>query len=460
MHARKLPRLNSEPYREEYENYNKNKFRTFNHQRNSPEKESDSSMFNKSYRDRDQRDYNKYRKSSSREDRDRSPRERKWDCKEKEVERLTSCGDWSEHKSSSGKRYYYNCKTEVSQWEKPREWVEQERAARQAGSAASPTDSTPRLAASRSNSIKDKRCDWPERVVVESTENNISRSAPPAAATAAKLHCDTTLRGSQDKHASSPYAHSRQRDRAGDDGGGGGGGDATPTSEGESAGPPSYTAAAAAAQHHLHPSGAVSLSAAIQRITAQHTASLAVRIAGWNSPLSSSSQSPPTPTQNEQTLQQAVVSPLQQLQTATVTLTPSLARLYREDLISHVQGWPAEQVERGSHRLGDEAHQIASHGITRVSAELKMARSLVRLAEIQATLQEQRILFLRQQMLDLEQRHTTTSTTTTSSSTVTSHHSSSSHASIPSDSLSPLDSNSHHYHHLHHHHQSEAGDQR
>ncbi|XP_059160961.1 WW domain-containing adapter protein with coiled-coil-like isoform X2 [Physella acuta] len=35
------------------------------------------------------------------------------------------CGDWSEHISSSGKRYYYNCKTEVSQWEKPNEWISQ-----------------------------------------------------------------------------------------------------------------------------------------------------------------------------------------------------------------------------------------------------------------------------------------------------------------------------------------------
>ena len=35
---------------------------------------------------------------------------------------LRLCGDWSEHISSSGKKYYYNCKTEVSQWEKPREW--------------------------------------------------------------------------------------------------------------------------------------------------------------------------------------------------------------------------------------------------------------------------------------------------------------------------------------------------
>lgn len=41
-----------------------------------------------------------------------------------------------------------------------------------------------------------------------------------------------------------------------------------------------------------------------------------------------------------------------------------------------------------------------------VSADLKMARSLVRLAEIQATLQEQRILFLRQQMTDLERMET------------------------------------------------------
>ncbi|XP_068751451.1 WW domain-containing adapter protein with coiled-coil-like [Montipora capricornis] len=34
---------------------------------------------------------------------------------------------WSQHTSSSGKVYYYNCKTEKSQWEKPKEWVERER---------------------------------------------------------------------------------------------------------------------------------------------------------------------------------------------------------------------------------------------------------------------------------------------------------------------------------------------
>lgn len=41
-------------------------------------------------------------------------------------------------------------------------------------------------------------------------------------------------------------------------------------------------------------------------------------------------------------------------------------------------------------RLAEEAHSVGSLVMTRVSAELKMARSLVRLAEIQATLHEQR----------------------------------------------------------------------
>lgn len=35
---------------------------------------------------------------------------------------LRACADWTEHLSSSGKIYYYNCKTEVSRWDKPKEW--------------------------------------------------------------------------------------------------------------------------------------------------------------------------------------------------------------------------------------------------------------------------------------------------------------------------------------------------
>lgn len=89
-------------------------------------------------------------------------------------------------------------------------------------------------------------------------------------------------------------------------------------------------------------------------------------------------------------------------------ITPSLSRLYRESLISHVIGWPAESVEKACQRVNEDHSNLSNHHITRVSAELKMARSLVRLAEIQATLQEQRIMFLRQQSHDLETMKTQT----------------------------------------------------
>lgn len=115
---------------------------------------------------RDSRDYGKYSRKENREERerDRSPRDRKWDYKEKSREkegegsRITTCGDWTEHYSSSRKKYYYNCKTEVSQWEKPKEWADLEKS-RQGGNLQSGKE-------------------------------------------AAKLNCDRNVRGSQDKHSS------------------------------------------------------------------------------------------------------------------------------------------------------------------------------------------------------------------------------------------------------------------
>jgi hypothetical protein len=66
--------------------------------------------------------------------------------------------------------------------------------------------------------------------------------------------------------------------------------------------------------------------------------------------------------------------------------------------------------------VNDDHSNLSNHHITRVSAELKMARSLVRLAEIQATLQEQRIMFLRQQSHDLDTMKTQTMLEATSGS--------------------------------------------
>ncbi|KAB0369969.1 hypothetical protein FD755_017931 [Muntiacus reevesi] len=53
-----------------------------------------------------------------------------------------SADDWSEHISSSGKKYCNSCQTEVSQWEKPKEWLEREE--RQKGTSKMAVNSFPK----------------------------------------------------------------------------------------------------------------------------------------------------------------------------------------------------------------------------------------------------------------------------------------------------------------------------
>ena len=52
-----------------------------------------------------------------------------------------------------------------------------------------------------------------------------------------------------------------------------------------------------------------------------------------------------------------------------IQLTPSLSRLYKEQLIGHVLAWPAEHVERGINKVGEDANQISNHAITKVSSK-------------------------------------------------------------------------------------------
>lgn len=86
----------------------------------------------------------------------------------------------------------------------------------------------------------------------------------------------------------------------------------------------------------------------------------------------------------------------------TFTPTPALAVHFNENLIKHVQGWPADHAEKQASRLREEAHTMGSIYMSENCTELKNLRSLVRVCEIQATLREQRILFLRQQIKELE----------------------------------------------------------
>ncbi|XP_056375393.1 WW domain-containing adapter protein with coiled-coil isoform X3 [Hyla sarda] len=119
----------------------------------------------------------------------------------------------------------------------------------------------------------------------------------------------------------------------------------------------------------------------------------------------SSQRSPsPSPNHTSSTCASSTSSVTQNTsaRSSSCSLTPTLAAYFNENLIKHVQGWPADHAEKQASRLREEGHNMGSIHMSEICTELKNLRSLVRVCEIQATLREQRILFLRQQIKELE----------------------------------------------------------
>ncbi|XP_043922610.1 WW domain-containing adapter protein with coiled-coil isoform X2 [Protopterus annectens] len=119
---------------------------------------------------------------------------------------------------------------------------------------------------------------------------------------------------------------------------------------------------------------------------------------------SNSQRSPSPPSTNNSTSSgpSSASAPQNTSTRSSCSLTPTLASHFNENLIKHVQGWPADHAEKQASRLREEAHNMGSIHMSELCTELKNLRSLVRVCEIQATLREQRILFLRQQIKELE----------------------------------------------------------
>lgn len=314
---------------------------------------------------------NKEHKSQSSSDRDTSSDhyQSNHDRNEDSEKRLP-VSDWSEHISSSGKKYYYNCKTEVSQWEKPKELIEWER-----------QQNLSRLSYD-TNRSKDRGHERNSTVVASKTLRTIQQ--------ALQLTKQVTnlSQATESHHTNKPSASPAQSQN----------------------------------QVNHHPVVASSTATSLPTTTSyQVNSTSAAQFPDSKSEVVDRDRTSPSSDSSTHSLRHdsptSSVSSLHSLNAAAGTsslataaikpsipsLTPSLANYYREDLISHVVGWQADHAERQANRYWEEAHNIGSLNCTQVSAELKMARALVRLAEIQATLQEQRILFLRQQYKELEE---------------------------------------------------------
>ncbi|XP_077302484.1 uncharacterized protein LOC143922936 isoform X2 [Arctopsyche grandis] len=301
-------------------------------------------------------------------------------------------GDWSEHISSSGKKYYYNCVSEVSQWEKPKEWHDRR---------------SSRYSYSSSRSGHERHEPRPERESdrSERTERTSHKR------TSNTTHSSSQWRNNRPEYeeprprASSTVVHETNEEQC-----------AHNVNESHSRNTPlppesKYSRSEYDPRNYPH-------ATALPRVIS-HSASNGSSTASMVTPPPPPTEihhfkSPPTPTHSENHVEHTVVieTPIRRkyeygtygsvCSIPGPSLTSSLSHYVRNDLVDHVTDWPAEVLEKQAQRFCDDGTNLGKQ-ITRVSAELKCARSIVREREIQATLQEQKIMYLRQQIIELEE---------------------------------------------------------
>ncbi|XP_056598683.1 WW domain containing adaptor with coiled-coil b isoform X1 [Triplophysa dalaica] len=376
--------------------------------------------------------------------------------------------DWSEHISSSGKKYYYHCRTEVSQWEKPKEWLEREQKQREgvktvvnsfpkdrdyrqeamqasATSALSSAKSTPAekplpvnpsctssssssnvpvspaLQASASTLLQDPallRQLLPAlQATLQMNHGNVDMSKINEVLTAAvtqaslqsMLHKLLTA-GPSTFNVTTLLSQAAQLSTQAQQSG------QSPMSlASDASSPRSYvsprvsTPQTNAVSKPLHSSASLSSQPKVNAVSAsiQRPGSTAHQSTNSEKPLEFSD-----PRLQRQISQESLsgsngnaaisIPALGTTSRTQSTFTPSLALHFDENLIKHVQGWPSEHVEKQVSRLREDIHNMGTLYMSEICTEMKNLRSLVRVCEIQATLREQRILFLRQQIKELD----------------------------------------------------------
>ncbi|XP_029380377.1 WW domain-containing adapter protein with coiled-coil-like isoform X2 [Echeneis naucrates] len=354
--------------------------------------------------------------------------------------------DWTEHISSSGKKYYYNCRTEVSQWEKPKDLLEREQ--RQKDSVKMAANSFPRDMDYRQEALQDKATTKTTSGDQSTTSNashsssssssqslNSSSGAVGSTPSSLSMSSSSSSTGQLLQSVQSPspallqdpallhqllpaLQATLQMNN--------GSMDMAKLNEAQhsSQSPVSLTSDASSPRPYVSPRNGTPQG---NQKSLLHPSSIASSQTRGN--MSSGKHGPVTLPQTAEkrpedprTLQQRSQEILcagsnmsgaalphvppnsaGQIQVDTPgSFTPTLAAHFDETLIRHIQGWPSENMEKQAARLHEDIHNMGSLYMSEICTEMKNLRSLVRVCEIQATLREQRILFLRQQSKELD----------------------------------------------------------
>ncbi|XP_071347811.1 WW domain-containing adapter protein with coiled-coil-like isoform X2 [Trachinotus anak] len=355
--------------------------------------------------------------------------------------------DWTEHISSSGKKYYYNCRTEVSQWEKPKDLLEREQ--RQKDSVKMAANSFPRDMDYRQEALQDKAT-TKTTSGDQSTATNASHSSsssssqslnsapgalgstPSTMSSSSSSSTGQLLQSAQSPspallqdpallHQLLPALQATLQMNNGSM-------DMAKLNEAQhsSQSPVSLTSDASSPRPYVSPRNGTPqsnqkslLGVHPSSITSSQTRGSMSSGKQGSVTLSQSTEKRPEDPRTLQQRSQEILCPGSNMSGAALphappnstsqtqadtpgSFTPTLAAHFDETLIRHIQGWPSENTEKQAARLHEDIHNMGSLYMSEICTEMKNLRSLVRVCEIQATLREQRILFLRQQSKELD----------------------------------------------------------
>ncbi|XP_077955392.1 WW domain-containing adapter protein with coiled-coil isoform X2 [Gasterosteus aculeatus] len=356
--------------------------------------------------------------------------------------------DWTEHISSSGKKYYYNCRTEVSQWEKPKDLLEREQ--RQKDPVKMAANSFPRDMDYRQEALQDK-ASTKTTPGDQSAASNSGHSSSSSSSSQSLNSAPGALGSTPSAMSSSSSSSSGQVPQSVQSPSpallqdpallhqllpalqaalqmNNGNMDMAKLNEAQhsSQSPVSLTSDASSPRPYVSPRNGTPQSSQKSLLAGHPGGVTSSQTRGSMSsgkqgaaPLS---QVPEKRLEDPRTLQQrsqellctgsslsgAALAHVPSGSTSNAhvdkpgSFTPTLATHFDESLIRHIQGWPSENIEKQAARLREDLHNMGSLYMSEICTEMKNLRSLVRVCEIQATLREQRILFLRQQSKELD----------------------------------------------------------
>lgn len=356
--------------------------------------------------------------------------------------------DWTEHISSSGKKYYYNCRTEVSQWEKPKDLLEREQ--RQKDSVKMAANSFPRDMDYRQEALQDKastKTTSGDQSTASnsghSSSSSSSQSLNSAPGALGSTPCTMSSSSSSSSGQVVPQSVQSPSPALLQDPAllhqllpalqatlqmNNGSMDMAKLNEAQhsSQSPVSLTSDASSPRPYVSPRNGTPqsnqkslLGVHPGSITSSQTRGSMSSGKPGSVPLSQTAEKRPEDPRTLQQRSQEILCTGSNISGAALphipsgstsqtqadtpgSFTPTLVTHFDESLIRHIQGWPSENTEKQAARLHEDIHNMGSLYMSEICTEMKNLRSLVRVCEIQATLREQRILFLRQQSKELD----------------------------------------------------------